>query len=46
MGIYTLMTFTLAKDRNFLLSFILYLNIFVNFKTIHYYKTHNLLFYT
>ena len=48
MGIYTLITFTSAifkKDRNFFLSFILYLNIFVNFKTIQYYKTCNL-FYT
>ena len=54
MGIYTVNasikpTFTLAnskKDLNFFLSFILYLDIFVNFKTIQYYKTCNLLFYT
>ena len=53
MGIYTVNasikpTFTLAifkKDRNFFHSFTLYLNIFVNFKTIQYYKTCNLLFY-
>ena len=32
------------KDRNIFLSFILYLNIFVNFKTIQYYKTCNLFF--
>ena len=55
MGIYTVNAsikplFTLAaifkKDRSFFRSFILYLNIFVNFKTIQYYKTYNLLFYT
>ena len=45
-------TFTLAillifkKGGNFFLSFILYLNMFVNFRTIQYYKTCNLLFYT
>ena len=54
MGIYTVDAsikpkFILAiikKDRNFSLSFILYLNIFVNFKTIQYYQTCNFLFYT
>ena len=35
----------MKKDRNFFLSFFLYLNIFVNFETIQYYNTCNLLFY-
>ena len=50
MGIYTVNasikpTVSLAifkKDRNFFISFILYLNIFVDFKTIQYYKTYTL----
>ena len=36
----------MKKDCIFFLSFILHLNISVNFKTIQYYKTCNLLFYT
>ena len=54
MGIYTVNvsikqpTFTLAIYKMmaiFFLSFILYLNIFVNFKTVQYYKTCTLFFY-
>ena len=54
MGIYTtnasikpMSTLAIFKrDHIFLVSFVLCLNIFVNFKTIQYYKTFNLLFYT
>ena len=54
MGIYTVNasmkpTFTLAifkRDYDFFFSFILNLNIFADFKTIQYYETSNLLFYT
>ena len=52
MGIYTVnassqrLLCLFKKRSQFFLSFILYLNIFVSFKTIRYYKTCNLLFHT